>query len=115
MALQRIKCPVVAVPCHCKKSRLHMLSGNAAVICTEPVHHNFKLCRHSVVIKRCGKDNHISVQDSLPYFLIIIMEDTGTFISTCHASGTWTDVHIRKIESSDTMACCFSPLTEILH
>lgn len=97
------------------KSCLHMLSGNTAVIRTEPVGHNFKLCRHTIVIKRCCKNNHISVQDGLSYFLIVIMQDAGSFISACHASGTWTDIHLVKIKPYDTVPCRFRSFAEILN
>lgn len=92
-----------------------MLSGNTAVIGTESVDHDFKLRRHSIVIERCCKDEHISAQNGLSYFLIIVAQDTGPFISTCYASGTWTDIHIIKIKPYNTVPCCFRPLAEILN
>ena len=92
-----------------------MLSGNAAVIGAESVDHDFELRRHSIVIKRCCEDDHISVQDRRPYFLIIVMQDAGAFISACYAPGTRTDVHICKIEPDDTVSCLFRSPGEILN
>ena len=76
-----------------------MLSGNAAVIGAETVDHSLQLRRHPIVIKGCGKYDHIRAQNGCPDFFIVIFLYAGSLIAAGNASGTRIYLKICQIKS----------------
>lgn len=113
VGLQRVKGPVVAVPCHRQQRRFHVFSLYRTVEGAEPIHQRFELGRHSVIVQRSCKHHHICIQDFCPDSLHIVFLGTGAFIAAVDASGTGMNIGMGHVDHLNGVAgfLCALPKT----
>ena len=92
MSFQRLKSPVIAVP-GCRQQRgFHVFALDGTVERTETVDHGLQLGRHSVIVQRCDKHQHVGGKDRFADGLHVILLYAGPLVSAVNAACTGMDI-----------------------
>lgn len=84
MRFQLFERPIIGVPRRRNNCRLHVPARNACIDGAEPVHQNFELRAHTVIIQRNYEYEHIRRKNDNTEFLHIIFLYARTFVPAMH-------------------------------